>query len=120
MSRRLREALEAEGGEVAASVAPEAGAEVDGTTEYGLAVELIREGYLLHYHGKGHLLEPRDADLVLLAGDRMYALGLARLARLGDLDAVAELAEVIARSAQGHVTGDTDMAEAAWASLRHG
>jgi hypothetical protein len=117
-THRLRETLEAEGGEVAAAIAHDGSAEVDGATDYGLAVELIREGYLLHYGGQGRLLKPDDADLALLAGDRMYALGLSRLAELGDLAAVADLAEVIARSAQGHVTGDLDLAEDAWASLR--
>jgi hypothetical protein len=117
-SHRLRDTLEAEGGEVAAAISPGDGAEVDGATDYGLAVELIREGYMLHYGGQGRLLKPGDADLALLAGDRMYALGLSRLAELGDLDAVADLAEVIARSAQGHVTADPELAEAAWASLR--
>jgi hypothetical protein len=127
-NRGLRETLEAEGGEVAAAIAPDngaeptggkpAGARIDGASEHGLAVELIREGYLLHYGGSGRLLKPDDADLALLAGDRMYALGLARLAELGDLQAVARLAEVIARSAQGHVTGDPALAEAAWDSLR--
>jgi hypothetical protein len=126
--RGLREALEAEGGEVAAAIAPDGGAsrgdgrpdgnEVDGATEYGLAVDLIREGYLLHYGGSGRVLKPDDADLALLAGDRMYALGLARLAGMGDLEAVAELAEVIARSAQGHVTADPALAQAAWDSLQ--
>ena len=32
-----------------------------------------------------------EPDLRLLAGDALYALGLARLAERGDLDAVAEL-----------------------------
>ena len=37
-----------------------------------------------------------DPDLALLAGDRLYALGLERLVALGDLEAVRELADVIA------------------------
>ena len=37
-----------------------------------------------------------DRDLALLAGDRLYALGLERLVALGDLEAVRELADVIA------------------------
>ena len=41
-------------------------------------------------------MRPDDPDLALLAGDRLYALGLERLAALGDLEAVAELADVIA------------------------
>ncbi|MCW3040105.1 MAG: hypothetical protein JWM31_2010, partial [Solirubrobacterales bacterium] len=43
-----------------------------------------------------------------------YALGLSRLAELGDLDAVAELADVIALGAQAHATGDAELAAAAW------
>ena len=57
-------------------------------------LEAVREGYLMHYD------EPRafagmDPDLRLLAGDALYALGLARLASTGDLPAVAELADLI-------------------------
>ena len=60
------------------------------------------------------MLRPDDPDLALLAGDRLYALGLARLAELGDLDAVAGLAGVISRAAQAHAEGDPDAARAAW------
>ena len=49
----------------------------------GLVVEAVHEGYLLHY-GDSRLFDTRDRDLALLAGDRLYALGLARLAALGD------------------------------------
>ena len=52
-----------------------------------------------------------DADLRLLAGDALYALGLARLAELGDLPAVAELSDLISRSAQAHAEGRGDEAE---------
>ena len=51
--------------------------------EYALVVEAVREGYLLHY-GEPRLLAGHDADLALLAGDYLYALGLDRLAALGD------------------------------------
>src|SRR5215217_526554 len=51
--------------------------------EYALVVETVREGYLLHY-GEPRLLRGHDADLALLAGDYLYALGIERLARLGD------------------------------------
>lgn len=81
--------------------------------DYELLVEAIREGYLLHYGGS-RVLDPGDGDLALLAGDRLYALGLALLADLGDLDAVAELADVISLSAQAHAGGDPDLAEAVW------
>ena len=59
-------------------------------------------------------MRPDDPDLALLAGDRLYALGLERLAALGDLDAVAELADVIALCAQAHAEGDPARAEAVW------
>ena len=55
-----------------------------------------------------------DRDLALLAGDRLYALGLERLAELGDLEAVAELADVISLCAQAHAEGDPERAAAVW------
>ena len=81
--------------------------------EYALLVEAIHEGYLLHY-GAGRVVRPEDPDLSLLAGDRLYALGLARLAGLGDLEAVAELADVISLAAQAHAEGDPERAAAVW------
>lgn len=82
---------------------------------YELLVEAIREGYLLHY-AHGRVLVPEDPDLALLAGDRLYALGLARLAELGDLEAVRELADVISLGAQAQAAGEPALAEAAWAA----
>ena len=81
--------------------------------DYALLVEAIHEGYLLHY-AAGRVVRAEDADLSLLAGDRLYALGLARLAELGDLAAVAELADVISLAAQAHAEGDPDRAAAIW------
>jgi hypothetical protein len=81
--------------------------------EYELLLEAIYEGYLLHY-GTPRVLCPPDADLGLLAGDRLYALGLARLVALDDLPAVAELADVIALTALAQGDGDGELAEAIW------
>jgi hypothetical protein len=81
--------------------------------DYALLVEAIHEGYLLHY-ASGRVVQPEDPDLSLLAGDRLYALGLARLAELGDLEAVAELADVISLAAQAHAEGDPERAAAVW------
>ncbi len=67
--------------------------------QYAIVVESIREGYLLHY-GRPRVLAGVDEDLALLAGDHLYALGLDRLARLGDLEAVRELADLISLCAQ--------------------
>lgn len=66
-----------------------------------VAVELVREGYLLHY-GESRLYAFDDPDLSLLAGDRMYAAGLDALARAGDLVAVDELAALIEACAIAH------------------
>jgi hypothetical protein len=72
--------------------------------EYALVVEAVYEGYLLHY-GAPRLLAGQDPDLALLAGDYLYALGLDRLAALGDTEAVAVLAELISRCARLHAEG---------------
>lgn len=83
---------------------------------YAFVVEAIREGFLLHsgVPVSGRVLDDADADLALLAGDRLYALGLQRLAELGDLDAVAALAEVIALSAQARAAADHHLVSAVW------
>jgi hypothetical protein len=127
----LREALTAEGGTVAAHLGePSADrhaldhpgpAQVAATgprtrgreREYELLVEMILEGYRLHYD-EPVVVCPADPDLALLLGDQLYALGLARLAELGDLEAVAELADVISLAAQAHTVSDAELAGAVW------
>jgi hypothetical protein len=81
--------------------------------EYALVVEAVREGYLLHY-GEPRLVAGHDSDLALLAGDYLYALGLDRLAALGDTEAVAVLSELIARCAQLHAEGKGTEVQALW------
>jgi hypothetical protein len=81
--------------------------------EYALVVEAVREGYLLHY-GEPRLLRGHDEDLALLAGDYLYALGLERLAALGDAEAVLVLAELIGTSAQLHAEGREVEAPELW------
>ncbi len=83
--------------------------------EYALVVEAVREGYLLHY-GAPRLLAGQDPDLALLAGDYLYALGLDRLAALGDAKSVRILADLISASAQLHTEGRENEVPAAWAS----
>jgi hypothetical protein len=80
---------------------------------YELLLEMILEGSCLHY-GEPTVVRPADPDLALLLGDQLYALGLSRLAALGDLDAVAELADVISLVAQAQAAGDPDLADAVW------
>ncbi len=87
--------------------------------EYSLLLDAIHQGYLLHY-GESRVARPEDPDLALLAGDRLYALGLARLAELGDLDAVRLLAGAISRCAQLHAEGRGLQAPAVWSETAAG
>lgn len=77
---------------------------------FALGLESIYEGYLLHY-GRPRLFEPGAADAALLLGDYLYAHGLVRIAALGEVEAVATLAELISACAhlraEGH-EGDGD------------
>jgi hypothetical protein len=128
----LRSALRAEGGPVASLLADEvdlgsldpehpgraqraaAGPRaVSDPHAYELLLELIIEGSHLHY-GPQRVVRTDDQDLALLVGDQLYALGLARLAALGDLRATSELADVISLVAQAHSAGDRELAEAVW------
>jgi hypothetical protein len=81
--------------------------------EYELLLEMILQGSRLHY-GLPSMVRPEDPDLALLLGDRLYALGLARLAAIGDLEAVAELADVISLVAQAHAASNRELADAVW------
>ncbi|MGN6167027.1 MAG: hypothetical protein ACTHQQ_02495 [Solirubrobacteraceae bacterium] len=81
--------------------------------EYELLLEMILEGASLHY-GPTRVVRTDDPDLALLVGDQLYALGLERLAALGDLGAVAELADTISLVAQAHAAGDRELADAVW------
>lgn len=79
------------------------------------AAEVVREGYLLHY-GQSRYYDFDDADLSLLAADRMYAAGLDALAAVGDTEAVGILASLIAGCAEAHALDESDRASALWAS----
>jgi hypothetical protein len=109
--KELAGTLRAEGGLLAATVVDAPAGEPG--DEYAFIVEAIREGYLEHY-ATGRVARPDDPDLALLAGDRLYALGLERLAALGDLDAVTELADLISLCAQAHAEGDPRRADEVW------
>lgn len=105
----------AEGPAQVAAAGPRASAD---PAEYELLIEAIYEGYLLHY-GAPRLLCKPEPDLALLAGDQLYALGLARLVGLGDVTAVAELADVITLCALAHGAGAPELAAAVWAAGAH-
>ena len=71
---------------------------------YALGLETIYEGYLVHY-GTSRLFDPEDPNVALLLGDYLYAHGLVRIAELGDVEAIRELAELIARCAHLRAEG---------------
>jgi len=116
----LAEVLIADGARVVGDEDPELGAlaaagprSVGREAQIAAVVEAVYEGFLIH-GGSARILRADDADLNILAGDRLYALGLAQLAELGDLDSVRELADVIAICAQARALNDDALAAAAW------
>src|SRR3954449_11015523 len=66
-----------------------------GEERYALGIETIYEGYLLHY-GTSRLFAPEDGDTALLLGDYLYAHGLVRIEHAGTVEAVNDLAGLIA------------------------
>jgi hypothetical protein len=124
-TKQLAQVLHAEGGLLAAALRTPTG--LDATKPppdeplladvppgpYALALAAVREGYRLHYTG-GRVVDDADPDLALLGGDRLYALALAELVAVRDLDAVARLADLIAECACAHADEDQARAAAAW------
>jgi len=116
---QLADALQAEGGLLADALRPTPPADEPllapmPAGPHALTLAAVREGYLLHYADGNVVATPDDPDLALLGGDRLYALALAELAALGDLEAVGLLAELISDCARAHAEGDTARAAAAW------
>jgi hypothetical protein len=85
-----------------------------GPPEHAVGLETIYEGYLVHF-GQPRLFAPPDPDTALLLGDYLYAHGLVRIARSGDVDAVADLAELISLCGQSRAEGRNGDG-AAWAA----
>ena len=79
----------------------------------GFVLEAVHEGFLMHYR-EPRAFEAMDADLRLLAGDALYALGLARLAAAGDMEGVAELSDLISLCAWAEAEGDPELVEELW------
>ena len=77
-------------------------------------LETVYEGYLVHY-GRPRLFATDDEGTALLLGDYLYAHGLVRVAATGDVDAVADLAELISLCAQTRADGGNGDG-AAWAA----
>jgi hypothetical protein len=109
----LQEVAEALDPELRSSVQRPASGVQRFETDYVL--EAVYEGYLLHY-GVPRLVATEDEDLRLLAGDSLYALGLARLSEEGDLPGVARLADLITGCAKAHAEGNQPLADGLWAT----
>jgi hypothetical protein len=85
-----------------------------GDGDLAFVLEAVYEGHLMH-HGRPRAFGPMDEDLRLLAGDELYALGLARLAQTGDVAAVGELAELISLCAwASSENGAAGLVETLW------
>jgi len=76
-------------------------------------LEAVYEGYLMHY-ATPRAFEGMDSDMRLLAGDALYALGLSRLTARGDLEAVAELSDLISLTARAQAESRPEQAEQLW------
>jgi hypothetical protein len=85
-----------------------------GEERYALGIETIYEGYLLHY-GRPRLFAPDDQDAALLLGDYLYAHGLVRIEEVGTVEAVSDLAELIALCAYLRAEG-IDVDGPVWAA----
>ena len=86
--------------------------------DHAFVLEAVYEGFLLHY-GEPRVFTGMDDDLRLLAGDSLYALGLARLAQAGDVAAVAELGDLISLCSRAEIEGRRELVEPLWeATLR--
>ncbi|MGI8749008.1 MAG: hypothetical protein ACR2J6_00370 [Thermoleophilaceae bacterium] len=113
----LAEVVEAVGPWLADRRAPDPGPDRFASTvqdpDRRFVLEAVYEGYLMHY-GVPRAFVGMDADLRLLAGDALYALGLARLAERGDLDAVAELSDLITLTARAHAEGSQERVVSLW------
>ena len=89
-----------------------------GEERYAVGVETIYEGYLAHY-GRPRVFAPPDEDAALLLGDYLYAHGLVRIAELGSVTAVRDLAELISLCAHlqaGTAASSRPRDGAAWAA----
>ncbi|HTX69516.1 MAG TPA: hypothetical protein VMH50_10280 [Thermoleophilia bacterium] len=91
--------------------------DADADAAYATDIELIYEGYLLHYRESRALaLASEDLESRLLAGDCFYARGLRGIAARGDAEAVGLLARLMASCSYLRSTGAPFAADdALWA-----
>ena len=82
---------------------------------FALGIETIYEGYLAHY-GQPRLFAPSSEKTALLLGDYLYAHGLVRIAEMGSVEAVRDLAELISLCAHLQASSANPPDGAVWAA----
>jgi hypothetical protein len=97
--------------------APRVGDVAADARELAHGVELIYEGFALHAGRPRALGDAAPESIRLLVGDWCYAAGLRKVVATGDLDAVDELAALIADVSAGAANGDDDaVLETRWSN----
>lgn len=113
----LTRVIAAAGPDLAAYARPQPGpdrfAAAGGDDNRAYVLEAVYEAYLLHY-GTPRAFAGMDDDLRLLAGDALYAQGLAALADARDMEAVEELADLISLCAWAEAEGRRELVERLW------
>jgi hypothetical protein len=113
----LADLIAAAGPDLAAYAHPRPGPErfvsLGDDADRAYVLEAVYEAYLLHY-GTPRAFTGMDPDLRLLAGDALYAQGLARLAEIGDMEAVAELSDLISLCAWAEAAGRAEVVDRLW------
>lgn len=99
--------------EAAPVLAPHGSPALDPVQAVGL--DLILEGFLAHHGTPLHLEDPDDRHV--LAGDFCYASGLVRVAEAGDVEVIALLADLVARSAGLVAEGRGEALPDLWAAV---
>jgi hypothetical protein len=112
----LEQLIAAAGPDLAAHASPRPGPDrflSTGDDTRAFVLEAVYEAYLLHY-GEPRAFVGMDPDLRLLAGDALYAQALERLAELGDMEAVGELADLISLCAWAEAADRRDRVDELW------
>jgi hypothetical protein len=74
---------------------------------FAAGVESIYEGFLVH-HTHGRVFRPPDRMHGLLLGDYLYASGLVDVCAVGDVEAVAALADLVGLAAHLRAEGNRE------------
>jgi hypothetical protein len=83
-------------------------------------VEAIYEGFLVHHAPRGRGFAPADREQGLLLGDYLYATGLVRVTRTGDVAAISALSDLVSLAAAQRAEAERPADAELWlATCRH-